>query len=92
MDQHRSSQRDHLSKCGLLGTRRWDVARRSCGLPSHLTLVLSHKATVEILRLGLRVKELEGHVRTCTQVYRIPTIALKIVLRLGSGTQVNSSC
>lgn len=85
MDQHRSSQRDHLSKCGLLGSHRWDDPRRSCGLPSHLTLVLSHKVTEEIPRLGLRVKELEGHVRTCSQVYRIPTI----VLRLGGAIQVN---
>lgn len=89
MGQHRSSQRNHLSKCGLLGTHRWDVARRSCGLPSHLSLVPSHKVTVEIPWLGFRVKELEGHVRTCIQVYRIPNIDLKIVLRLESAILVS---
>lgn len=89
MDQQGSSQRNHLSKCGLLGTHRWDVACRSCGLPSHLTLVLSHKVMVKIPRLGFRVKELDDHVRTCTQVYRIPTIALKFVLSLGRVIQVN---
>lgn len=56
----------------------WGAVLRSYGRPSHCTLVLLYKSMVEIPSPGSRMKELEGHARTCSQVYRIPAVALRI--------------
>lgn len=57
------------SKYGVFGTYRWNAALRSCGVPSHRTLVSLHKFMVEIPSPGYRIKELGGHERTCNQIY-----------------------
>lgn len=70
------------SKGGVLGTHGWDAALRSCGLSSHSTFVFS-----QVCSGNPKVKELEGHGRTCSQAYWISTIALKVGLGLERSIQ-----